>query len=100
MTDMIISKKDFIFIVTNYETFTNLIDKLHKLGIDLINGDLHELPCIQFDKIIELFFDEEGGDWISYYLYENPDKRYFVDEEEKKLEDLDDLWELVKDHRR
>lgn len=97
---MIISKKDFVSIVTDYQKFTDLIDKLYKLGVNLIEGDLHELPCKQFDKLVTLFFDEEGEDWISYYLYENPDKRYFVDEEEKKLETLDDLWELIKDHRR
>ena len=104
MKVFMLSKEEFIKLITNYNNFRNKIDTAYKLGINLIDGDFHEFPCKLFDKLISIYFNEIGEDWISYYLYEIPllNCDPVVEDEYGKeipLRNLDDLWELVKDER-
>lgn len=99
-----IQKNEFIKLIEDFQEYTKIFDELYKLKIEMINSDLHEYPCKLFDYIIDKSFNEVGQDWISYYLYEIPflgGNPEIKDENEKEipLENLDDLWNLVKDER-
>jgi hypothetical protein len=52
--------------------------------------------------LINSHFDEEGQDWINWWLYEkdgNPElKAWDENDNEIPTETIDDLWNLVKDH--
>lgn len=102
---MLISKKEFKKLIEDYQDFQKYLDKLYDLKIEIINSQLHEYPCLLFDNIIKMFFDEEGEDWISYYLYELPslgEGEHVFDEDNKpiSLNNVDDLWKLVKEYRK
>lgn len=99
-----IQKNEFIKLIEDFQKYTEIFDELYKLKIEMINSDLHEYPCKLFDYIIDKSFNEVGQDWISYYLYEIPflgGNPEIEDENGKEipLENLDDLWNLVKDER-
>ncbi len=94
-----------------YEQFKDLIETTEKarerssaiydLGLDLINfEDLHY-------KIINILmksvFDEEGRDWIDWYLYErigfSGKTNLATDGNGKEIcYDIPSLWETVKEH--
>ena len=101
-----LSKGEFIKLINNYKEFQNYVDKVVELKIDLINSLFHEYPCKLFDWVIRNHFDEDGEDWISYYLYDlpnlEPNKEHVFDKDGNPipLENLDDLWNLVKDNRK
>lgn len=98
-----ISKAKFVKLIKEYQEFLKYLSKLDELKIDIIESQLHEYPCQLFDWIMRNSFDEDGEDWIGYYLYELPsiNDPKIVDKDGNKipLENLDDLWELVKDYR-
>ena len=94
-----------------YEQFKDLIETMEKtrerssaiydLGLDLINfEDLHY-------KIINILmksvFDEEGHDWIDWYLYErigfSGKTNLATDKDGNEIcYDIPSLWETVKEH--
>ena len=99
-----IQKNEFIKLIEDFQKYTEIFSKLYELKIDIINSDLHEYPCKLFEYIINKSFNKSGQDWISYYLYEIPflgKNPEIKDENGNKisLENLDDLWNLVKDER-
>lgn len=99
-----IQKNEFIKLIEDFQKYTEIFSKLYELKIDIINSDLHEYPCKLFDYIINISFNNNGQDWISYYLYEIPflgGNPKIKDENGKEisLENLDDLWNLIKDER-
>jgi len=94
-----------------YEQFKDFIETIEKarerssaiydLGLDLINfEDLHY-------KIINILmrsvFDEEGRDWIDWYLYErigfSGKTNLATDKDGNEIcYDIPSLWETVKEH--
>lgn len=94
-----------------YEQFKELIEAIEEtrerssaiydLGLDLINfEDLHY-------KIINILmrsvFDEEGRDWIDWYLYErigfNDKVNLATDKDGNEIcYDIPSLWETVKEY--
>lgn len=102
---MIISKKDFVNLIESFQKFQDYIDQFYKLKIDIIESELHEYPCKLFENITRLLFDEDGVDWIDYYLYELPhlgEGEHIFDKDNNPipLKNIDDLWNLVKDCRK
>lgn len=101
-----LSKGEFIKLINDYKEFQDYIDKVIELKIDLINSLFHEYPCKLFDWVIRNYFDEDGTDWINYYLYElptlEPNEEHVFDKDDNPipLKNLDDLWNLVKDNRK
>lgn len=99
-----IQKNEFMKLIEDFQKYTEIFSKLYELKIDIINSDLHEYPCKLFEYIINKSFNENGQDWISYYLYEIPflgRNPKIKDENGKEipLENLDNLWNLIKDKR-
>lgn len=92
------------------EEFKKLIDSYYEQEkrFDTINSILPlspESPFLMwgydmFHKLLEAYFTEDGVDWIAYYLYENPEKCYYIDEVRVPLETIDDLWKIIKDCRK
>jgi hypothetical protein len=94
-----------------YEQFKDLIETTEKvrerssaiydLGLDLINFE------DQYYKIINILmqsvFDEEGRDWIDWYLYErvgfNDKVNLATDKDGNEIcYDIPSLWKTVKGH--
>lgn len=98
------TKELFTKIITEIQTFSNRIDLL----CDVLCTDFFESPLVEsgwnlINLLVESHFDEEGQEWINWWLYEKdgrPELKAF-DENDNEIptETIDDLWNLVKDCR-
>lgn len=95
-----IDKQEFEKLIQEYYEQDKRIDKIEEIFIGSCEDPIFDWGFRMFEKLIDVYFDKIGSDWISYYLYENPEKRYYQDNVEMPLETLDDLWELIKFHRK
>lgn len=95
-----IGKEEFKKLIEEYYEQNKRIDKLCEIFPDSFGDPIFDWGFRMFNKLLDSYFDEIGRDWISYYLYENPEKRYYQDDEEMPLETLDDLWVLIESHRK
>lgn len=95
-----IGKKEFAELIESFHQQDALVDSLCKVFSDSFGAHIIDWGFRMFDKLISLYFDEEGVDWIDYYLYENPEKCYYQDEKRIPLESIDDLWLLIESHRK
>lgn len=95
-----IGKQEFVDLIQGYYEQSERVDKLCEIFNDSFGDPIMDWGFRMFDNLINAYFDEIGADWVSYYLYENPEKRYYQDNVEMPLETLDDLWKLIEKHRR
>ena len=100
-----ITKEQFIKLITDHRKYNDRLDEIEDvLGFTLSGCDWAEYGNILFDEVLELLFQEEGVDDISWWLYEKcgrPDyKMWDKNGNEIPTETLDDLWEIVKDCRK
>lgn len=101
-----ITKEMFIKMMSLIEQFNEEIDKWLEFGIDIIEKPIHNIPIEMFYLWEKDNFDDDGKDWIDWYLYERIDMFtnevlpcYDENDKEFYVNNLEDLWELVKDHR-
>lgn len=83
-------------IIELHKHFSNYIDKLSDLHIEIIDtpiwNDFYEL----FDKMITSSFNEVQADYIFWWLYEDVDKIiYMEDKEEVDVTELEDLYKYL-----
>lgn len=98
------TKELFTKMIIEIQNFSNRIDSL----CDVLCTDFFESPLVEsgwnlINLLVESHFDEEGQDWINWWLYEKdgrPELKAF-DENDNEIptETIDDLWNLVKDCR-
>jgi hypothetical protein len=94
-----------------YEQFKDLIETIEKvrerssaiydLGLDLINFEDEYYKIINI--LMNSVFDDEGHDWIDWYLYErigfNNKVNLATDKDGNEIcYDIPSLWETVKEH--
>lgn len=101
-----IRKEDFIKIVTEYQAWRNRVEQVSEvLGTDFLGTDWIEYTHFLFQDILRLNFDEEGIDWINWWLFEKPTfakgegKAWDAKHNEILTETVDDLWNIVENHR-
>ena len=100
------------------EQFTKVIEDTLKLIKNTIDGidfgiNLWELPigdtvASLAESIWNIVFDEDGVDWINWWIYERPvlfegdvvNKAYNEDGSEIPTETVDDLWNIVEKFRK
>lgn len=83
-------------IIELHKHFSNYIDKLSDLHIEIIDtpiwNDFYEL----FDKMITSSFNEVQADYIFWWLYEDVDKIIYMDDkEEVDVTELEDLYKYL-----
>lgn len=89
-------KEQFVEMIQQWRKFDAFYDKLHDLGIDLLETPLFDIPAKMFDLFIESHFDEETVDVINWWLFEDGREMYDKDENPIPLDTIDDLWEFAK----
>lgn len=95
-----IGKQEFIDLINSHTEQNSRIDDLSKLFEYVYGNPIIDWGFQMFDMLISALFNEDGVSWIDYYLYENPEKCFYVGEEKIPLETLDDLWKVIKDYRK
>ncbi len=66
-------QKEFKKLIKNYKSLSNKLSKLHNLGFDFYEGKFELMSDIEklFDITIESHYNEEGVEWINWFIYEN-----------------------------
>ena len=97
------TKESFINMLLEIQNFNCQVDQ----WCEVMCSNLFESPLVEsgwnlISMLIYTNFDEEGQDWINWWLYEkdgNPElKAWDENDNEIPTETIDDLWNLVKDH--
>lgn len=99
-----ISKEDFIKVITDYKNWQDRVGQVADvLGLNILESDWMDYPNFLFQDFIESHFDEEGVDWINWWLFEKPinDETQAWDENNNEIQTktIEDLWNLVETHR-
>lgn len=97
------TKELFTKMILEIQNFGNIVDQMcDVLGTNFFESPLAEVGWDLISTLINSHFDEEGQDWINWWLYEkdgNPElKAWDENDNEIPTETIDDLWNLVKDH--
>ena len=97
------TKELFTKMILEIQNFGNIVDRMcDVLGTNFFESPLAEVGWNLISMLINSNFDEEGQDWINWWLYEkdgNPEmKAWDENDNEIPTETIDDLWNLVKDH--
>lgn len=95
-----IGKQEFVDLINSHSEQNSRIDDLSKVFEYAYGNPIIDWGFQMFDMLISALFNEDGVNWINYYLYENPEKCYYIDKEKVPLETLDDLWKVIKDYRK
>jgi hypothetical protein len=97
-----ITKEQFISFIDNFKKFNDEVDRWNSFGIDLCELPITEYPWKAFDVCLESWFNDEGLDWIHWWLYEKGEDNSAYDEGGIKLatETPEDLWNIVIDYRK
>ena len=113
-----ITYEKFKDIIVKYIQFSKVEDQLYKMGINITEGLLGETTEYYFDGLLEAYFNEDGQDTISWWVFEyhdigkdfDNDGNYIGEDKDPAMWDKDeniipmitieDLWKSVKDDRK
>lgn len=103
-----ITKEQFTKVIEDTLKLNKEYDRWDAFGINLwelpIGNTINNLA----ESIWDITFDEDGVDWIYWWLYERPalfegdepNKAYNEDGSEIPTETVDDLWNIVEKFRK
>lgn len=102
---LMISKEEFFSIIKEHNDQEERLETLSKVGITIWDSKLIEFGYGMFERVIKSNFNETGAEWIFWWLYERPfnsDKDLAWDQDKNPIptKTLDDLWNIIKDHRK
>lgn len=102
-----IGKEQFVEIMNWYTVQEKEVDNLCKIFPNAFEATILDNPYKLLDLIWKICFDEEGQDWISWWLYDSKgfggtyNRTYKeADGTTVSVETVDDLWKLVKGCRK
>ena len=93
------TKENFVEEISLMREFTELIDELRHMGIDLVESKLYNLPAIMFDQFVYSHFTEHGQDLVFWWMFEDVPKEITVDDEIFDVEDVNDFYEFLVENK-
>ena len=100
-------KCNFVAMINAIEKYDAEVERWSDFGIELYELPICELTWELINMYLEEMFNEDGVDWINWYIYER--KSIFTgevlpcfDEEGKEfyVNTPEDLWKLVEQHQK
>ena len=100
-------KCNFVAMINAIEKYDAEVERWNDFGIELYELPICELTWEIINMYLEEVFNEDGVDWINWYIYER--KSIFTgevlpcfDEEgnEFYVNTPEDLWQLVEQHQK
>lgn len=100
-------KCNFVAMINAIEKYDAEVERWNDFGIELYELPICELTWELINMYLEEVFNEDGVDWINWYIYER--KSIFTgevlpcfDEEGKEfyVNTPEDLWKLVEQHQK
>jgi hypothetical protein len=100
-----ITKELFIKLIEKVEKYQKEIDNLTNINFPIFDMSIYEISQDIIDLTFKSHFNEDGVDWINWYLFERVSisgKIYpYYDENDNPVyvNTPEDLWNLVKDYQ-
>lgn len=95
-----IGKDEFTELIQSCIEQDQRIDDLEKIFSYSFGDPIIDWGYKILGMLLNMYFTKEGADWIGYYLWENSEKCYYNENDEKlPLETINDLWNIVKKYR-
>jgi hypothetical protein len=103
-----ITKEQFTKVIEDTLKLNKEYDRWDDFGINLWELPIGDIVVDLAESIWDITFDEDGVDWINWWIYERPalfegdevNKAYNEDGSEIPTETVDDLWNIVKKFRK
>ena len=103
-----ITKEQFTKVIEDTLKLNKEYDRWDNFGINLWELPIGDIVANIAESIWDITFDEEGVDWINWWIYERPplfegdkvNKYYNEDGSEIPTETVDDLWNIVEKFRK
>lgn len=103
-----ITKEQFTKVIEDTLKLNKEYDRWDDFGINLREFPIGDTVADLAESIWNITFDEDGVDWINWWIYERPalfegdevNKAYNEDGSEIPTETVDDLWNIVKKFRK
>lgn len=98
--------KEFQNLINYHKKFFDKLSELHDIGFDFYEGKFQLVTDVDqmFDVIVSSLYNEEGLDWINWFIYENEygSKKLEAWDENKNLicQDLESLYEYIQKHHK
>jgi hypothetical protein len=100
-------KCNFVAMINTIEKYDAEIERWNDFGIALYELPICELTWELINMYLEEMFNEDGVDWINWYIYERKsiitgEVLPCFDEEGKEfyVNTPEDLWKLVEQHQK
>jgi hypothetical protein len=101
-----ITKETFIQMISLVERFNEEINRWDDFGLNILDQPIISIPWEIFDTWTNSNFNEDGADWINWYIYERisiitKELLPCYDEEGNifYVNTPEELWNLVKDQQ-
>ena len=103
-----ITKEQFTKVIEDTLKLNKEYDRWDDFGINLWELPIGDIIADLAESIWDITFDEDGVDWINWWIYERPalfegdevNKAYNEDGSEIPTETIDDLWNIVEKFRK
>ena len=103
-----ITKEQFTKVIEDTLKLNKEYDRWDDFGINLWELPIGDIVANIAESIWDITFDEEGVDWINWWIYERPalfegdevNRAYNEDGSEIPTETIDDLWNIVEKFRK
>lgn len=97
-------KEQFIKLIKQHQKQNELLDELERCGFDIYETQVIEFGFIMFDNVIKSNFNDEGIDWINWWLYEKNGifgdlSAFDENDNETPFDTIEDLWNYVEKYR-
>ena len=101
-----ITKESFIKMIKLAEKYSAEIDRWVDFGFDIYEMPISSIPWEMFNCWMNEYFNEDGKDWINWYLWERISivtkeilPCYDEEGEEFYINNPSDLWNLIEQYR-
>lgn len=99
-----ISKEKFKELIQSYLEQNARVDSLCTVFPNSFGDPIIDWGFKMFDELVSMYFNGEGVEWVSWWLYEkngNPEiKAWDDDHDEIPMETVEDLWKYIKQYRK
>lgn len=92
-------KENFIKTMNLMKDFMNLTEKLHELGIEIVDSKLFGITGQIFDQFVYTNFTEEGQDLVFWWIFEDVPKEITVNMVTYDVEDIDYFYKYLVKNR-
>lgn len=90
-----ITREQFSKLMKSYHDYSEYLDSLYDLGIDLANTSLCNIAWKWFDDLIQCYLTESGWEYFCNWLYDGT-REFTINDIDYATTTLDELYDMLK----